>query len=94
MNRSLILIKTIPTIIHHNSALVQVQSNKNKTFIFQTNKKVFNVTTKITEKRDSVMMDSYVEWYDFKQQKMRRKRFLQVFDCEDQDFETTLNKSY
>jgi hypothetical protein len=84
MNKSPVLIETLPKIIYHNSKNIQ----KQKTYTFQANKKIFNIKTKIKEDKNRVMIDSYVEWYDVKKERMRKKRFLQVYDCDDQDLET------
>lgn len=85
MTKSSVLINTIPKIIHHDST--RIRNNRTKSLTYNSNKKIFNVKTKIKEENNHVMIDSYVEWYDIKKQRMRKKRFLQVYDCEDQECE-------
>ena len=85
MNKSVILVESMPKVIHHDST--RMQNNKPKCFKFTAKKKIFTVKTKIQEENNRVLIDSYVEWYDIKKQRMRRKRFLQVYDCEDQECE-------
>lgn len=85
MTKSSVLINTIPKIIYNDST--RIRNNRTKNLTFNSNKKIFNVKTKIKEENNRVMIDSYVEWYDIKKQRMRRKRFLQIYDCEDQGCE-------
>lgn len=87
MNKTPVLIDTVPNIIHHDST--RMQNIKKKSFQFTAKKKIFTVKTKIQEENNHVMIDSYVEWYDIKKQRMRRKRFLQIYDCEDQELDIT-----
>jgi len=84
MNKVPALIDTIPKSFKHNSML-QIQRKKN--FLYVAKKKIFTDKTNIKEEESRVVIDSYVEWYDIKNKKMRRKRFLQVYDCEDQECE-------
>ena len=83
MNKVPILIDIVPKIIHHDST--RIQNNKKNFFKFTAKKKIFTVETKIKEENNIVIVDSYVEWYDIKKKRMRRKRFLQTYDCEDQE---------
>lgn len=87
MNKVSVVIDNVPKIIHHD--LTRMKNNKKKCFNFTAKKKIFTVKTKIQEENNRVMIDSYVEWYDIKKQRLRRKRFLQIYDCEDQELDIT-----
>lgn len=88
MNKAIVLFETLPKIV--NNDLNNIQNNRKKIFSFQAKKKIFNIQTKIKEDKHSVMIDGYVEWYDIKQKKMRKKRFLHIYDCEDQECDELL----
>ena len=85
MNKPVTLVNSMQkNIFHHNSSMVQ--SHK-KHVTFQSKKKNFIIKTEIKEESNRIVIDSHVEWYDIKEDMFKKKRILQIYDCDDKECE-------
>ena len=51
--------------------------------VYKSTHKNFVMTTKVVEKKDSVMIHRTIHWYDSKKEIYRRRKEVQVYHCDD-----------
>ena len=51
--------------------------------VYKSTQKHFVMTTKVVEKKDSLMIHRTIHWYDSKREIYRKRKEVQVFDCDD-----------